>query len=125
MTAWSGLFDNEGGSTHALLGTKVPVLQKISKLLNGGRGNKIKDIRVNGIALNGTAAGGATTGSNPLITPADPFTGGGGVRTIGTNTFSSGVSAADDETEIDTLFTHTSGPTYVADKSGNGSQGAI
>jgi hypothetical protein len=131
-TGWTGLWNNEGDATYALLvgaesGAEAPNSEVISKFLRKGRnGNR----RLNALikSLNGTAVGGATASASYARVSGSKGSDGnfGGVRATETRTLINRVSATADKNFIDDLCDRDSQPnTYPADVSGNGGGGKL
>ena len=121
MASWAG-FWGDASDSHSLLTNKNPLERKLAKLLRRPSMRKLAEKME---ALNGAAAGSAYSVAVKRVDHND------GVKAVGSmggtveiNTFTvSGTTAAADETRIDDIIGQDHAPTYVADLSGNGSQG--
>lgn len=122
MAGWAGFWGNAADS-HSLLTNRNPLETAMGKLL---RRPSMKKLAVAMKALNGAAAGGATTASVKRVDHNDGVKAVGsmgGLVEINSATVISGTSTSTQETRIDAIIDFDTKPTYVRDLSGNGSRG--
>lgn len=129
MPSYSGLYDGVYGQPHSLLADTIEIgnaRTQVARILAKrpyGRG-VLRELM---LTLNGAAAGSAALDTHKRVkwTPDLEGVTGGGLVELETFTGLNRVTVAGDKTDIDTMLTLSSKPTYVADASGNGGGGKL
>ena len=125
MPAWSGLWDDIGGSAHTLLVDKTSLGKRIARLLRQHGDTVDRELM---LTLNGTAAGAAALANRYKVEHVgQPGEGAdyGGVRTIETVDKINRVTTAADKTALDAIYAESRTQAYTADLSGNGGGGKL
>lgn len=127
MAAYSGLFDGEGGSPHALLTNKTGNAETMVARLLANRGYGRASLRELMLTLNGAAAGSTALVNRKRVQATANLSQNvqGGLRTIETIDVINRVTTAADKTNIDGALALSSQPTYATDLSGNGGGGKL
>ena len=124
MAAYSGFWDGEGGSPHALLASTVAIGNEYRKLgtLFGKRPYGRAKLRELMETLMGAAAGSAASATHKRVQATVDQAGvnGGEVVPIETYTAVSRNTTAGDETRIEAALNLSTKPTYATDVSGVG-----
>ena len=124
MPAWSGLFDNVfADGPHTLQVNIVPLRRKMTRVVKRKSMAVITELirELNGATTGETALAEHVRVQGSQILQSDA----GGVRPIETVELINRVTAAADQTAIETMFTEQRDPTYPVDASGNGGGGKL
>ena len=123
---YSGLTNGVHGIDYALSGSESTKIRQIGKMLKsiGGKVFEEKVVTLNGVAVSGTPT--ASVGYNRVTADSTgpgqgPY--GGGKIVAETKSLINAATSTTTQSEITAAMSVDSGPTYVADLSGNGSQG--
>ena len=125
-TAYSGLWNGVYNVNHSLSGAESTKIRQLGKLLKsiGGKVFEEKVVTLNGVDVAGTPT--ASVGYNRVTADSTgPGNGpyGGGTVAGETKSLFNAATSTTTQAAITAAMSYDSGPTYVADKSGNGSKG--